>query len=35
MTSSSQGKAPLLEVNGLSVDYGLKGVLSRAIDSVS
>ncbi|MES0139582.1 ABC transporter ATP-binding protein [Mesorhizobium sp. M0016] len=35
MTNSSQDKAPLLEVNGLSVDYGLKGILSRAIDSVS
>ncbi|MER9159322.1 ABC transporter ATP-binding protein [Mesorhizobium sp. M0778] len=35
MTNSSQDKAPLLEVNGLSVDYGLKGVSSRAIDSVS
>ncbi|MBT1158631.1 ABC transporter ATP-binding protein [Aminobacter anthyllidis] len=35
MTGSSQDKAPLLEVSGLSVDYGLKGVSSRAIDSVS
>ncbi|RWE18384.1 MAG: ABC transporter ATP-binding protein, partial [Mesorhizobium sp.] len=35
MTSSSQEKAPLLSVNGLSVDYGLKGVSSRAIDSIS
>lgn len=35
MTNSSQEKAPFLEVDGLSVDYGLKGVLSRAIDSVS
>ncbi|WP_136617847.1 MULTISPECIES: ABC transporter ATP-binding protein [Mesorhizobium] len=35
MTSSSQEKPPLLDVKGLSVDYGLKGVPSRAIDSVS
>lgn len=35
MINSSQEKAPLLEVSGLSVDYGLKGVSSRAIDSVS
>ncbi|CCV09258.1 dipeptide transporter; ATP-binding component of ABC superfamily [Mesorhizobium metallidurans STM 2683] len=35
MTGSSQDKAWLLEVNGLSVDYGLKGVSSRAIESVS
>lgn len=35
MTNSSQEKAPLLEVSGLSVDYGLMGVSSRAIDSVS
>ncbi|MER9216839.1 ABC transporter ATP-binding protein [Mesorhizobium sp. M0663] len=35
MTHSSQKKAPLLEVSGLSVDYGLKGVSSHAIDSVS
>ncbi|MER8970703.1 ABC transporter ATP-binding protein [Mesorhizobium sp. M0808] len=35
MMNSSQEMAPLLEVNGLSVDYGLKGVLTRAIDSVS
>ncbi|MER8634076.1 ABC transporter ATP-binding protein [Mesorhizobium opportunistum] len=35
MTNSSQEKAPLLEVDGLSVEYGLKGVSSRAIDGVS
>jgi oligopeptide/dipeptide ABC transporter ATP-binding protein len=35
MTNSSQEKAPLLEVTGLSVDYGLKGVPSRAIERVS
>ncbi|OBQ86470.1 ABC transporter ATP-binding protein [Mesorhizobium sp. WSM3873] len=35
MTNSSWEKAPLLEVDGLSVDYGLKGVSSRAIDGVS
>ncbi|MDF3218606.1 ABC transporter ATP-binding protein [Mesorhizobium sp. M7A.F.Ca.CA.001.09.2.1] len=35
MTNSSHDKAPLLEVEGLSVDYGLKGVSSRAIDRVS
>ncbi|MER8542972.1 ABC transporter ATP-binding protein [Mesorhizobium sp. M1334] len=35
MTNSSHDKAPLLEVDGLSVDYGVKGVSSRAIDSVS
>ncbi|TIP26321.1 MAG: ABC transporter ATP-binding protein [Mesorhizobium sp.] len=34
MTNSSHDKAPLLEVDELSVDYGVKGVLSRAIDSV-
>ncbi|TIL44417.1 ABC transporter ATP-binding protein [Mesorhizobium sp.] len=35
MTNSSQERAPLLKVNGLSVDYGLKGVSLRAIDDVS
>ncbi|RWM09948.1 MAG: ABC transporter ATP-binding protein [Mesorhizobium sp.] len=35
MIDSSQGRASLLEVDGLTVDYGLKGVSSRAIDSVS
>ncbi|MER9451610.1 ABC transporter ATP-binding protein [Mesorhizobium sp. M0254] len=35
MTNSFEGKTPLLEVNGLSVDYGLKGLSSRAIDGVS
>lgn len=35
MTSSLQEKAPLLSVNGLSVDYGLKGGSLRAIDGVS
>ncbi|MER8596023.1 ABC transporter ATP-binding protein [Mesorhizobium sp. M1182] len=35
MTDCFQSRAPLLEVDGLSVDYGLKGVLSRAIDGVS
>lgn len=35
MTNSHEEKAPLLEVNLLSVDYGLKGVSSRAIDRVS
>ncbi|ESW78058.1 ABC transporter ATP-binding protein [Mesorhizobium sp. LSJC285A00] len=35
MTNSSQEKAPLLEVNGLTVDYGLKGVSARALDRVS
>ncbi|PZV34409.1 ABC transporter ATP-binding protein [Mesorhizobium kowhaii] len=35
MTNSSQDKAPLLDVNCLSVDYGLKGVSLRAIDRVS
>ncbi|MFD2051839.1 ABC transporter ATP-binding protein [Mesorhizobium calcicola] len=35
MTNSSREKHPLLEVKGLSVDYGLKGVSSRAIDRVS
>ncbi|TIQ02117.1 MAG: ABC transporter ATP-binding protein, partial [Mesorhizobium sp.] len=31
----SSHQASLLEVDGLSVDYGLKGVSSRAIDRVS
>ncbi|ESX09790.1 ABC transporter ATP-binding protein [Mesorhizobium sp. LSJC255A00] len=35
MINSSQEMAPLLEVNGLSVDYGIKGVSSRAIDTIS
>ncbi|MDX8437867.1 ABC transporter ATP-binding protein [Mesorhizobium abyssinicae] len=35
MINSLQDKAPLLVVDGLSVDYGLKGVSSRAIDGVS
>ncbi|RUW78273.1 MULTISPECIES: ABC transporter ATP-binding protein [unclassified Mesorhizobium] len=35
MINSSQDNAPLLEVDRLSVDYGLKGVSSRAIDRVS
>lgn len=35
MTNSSHDKAPLLEINGLSVNYGLKGVSLRAIDGVS
>ncbi|WP_027163742.1 ABC transporter ATP-binding protein [Mesorhizobium sp. WSM1293] len=35
MIESPQGRAPLLEVDGLAVDYGLKGVSSRAIDNVS
>ncbi|RUW79813.1 MAG: ABC transporter ATP-binding protein [Mesorhizobium sp.] len=35
MTNSSQDNVPLLEVDRLSVDYGLKGVSSRAIDRVS
>ncbi|MCF6117435.1 MAG: ABC transporter ATP-binding protein [Mesorhizobium sp.] len=35
MTNTFQEKSPLLQVDGLSVDYGLKGVSSRAIDSVS
>lgn len=35
MTKSSQEEAPVLEVDALSVDYGLKGVLSCAIDSIS
>ncbi|MER8652293.1 ABC transporter ATP-binding protein [Mesorhizobium sp. M1121] len=35
MTNSSQKTPPLLDVKGLSVDYGLKGVSSRAIDRVS
>lgn len=35
MTNSSQDKAPLLEIDRLSVDYGLKGVSLRAIDGVS
>ncbi|RWG80890.1 MAG: ABC transporter ATP-binding protein [Mesorhizobium sp.] len=35
MTNSSQDKAPLLEIDRLSVDYGLKGVSLRAIDDVS
>ncbi|MES0039694.1 ABC transporter ATP-binding protein [Mesorhizobium sp. M0046] len=35
MTHSSQGRASLLEVDGLTVDYGLKGVSLRAIDGVS
>ncbi|TJW66814.1 MAG: ABC transporter ATP-binding protein, partial [Mesorhizobium sp.] len=35
MIDSSQHKGSLLEVDGLSVDYGLKGVSSRAIDRIS
>lgn len=35
MTNSSQDKAPLLEIDRLSVDYGLKGVSLRAIDDIS
>ncbi|MEI9401935.1 ABC transporter ATP-binding protein [Mesorhizobium argentiipisi] len=35
MTNSSHDMAPLLEIDRLSVDYGLKGVSSRAIDCVS
>ncbi|MGX5832167.1 ABC transporter ATP-binding protein [Mesorhizobium sp. 43Arga] len=35
MTNSSQETAPLLAVNGLSVDYGLKGGSLRAIEDVS
>ncbi|MCW0002280.1 ABC transporter ATP-binding protein [Pararhizobium sp. YC-54] len=35
MTNSFQNKAPLLEVDRLSVDYGLKGNSLRAIDGVS
>lgn len=35
MTDFSHEKPPLLDVKDLSVDYGLKGVSSRAIDHVS
>ncbi|MER9645199.1 ABC transporter ATP-binding protein [Mesorhizobium sp. M0239] len=35
MNNFSVGMAPLLEVAGLSVDYGLKGVPLRAIEDVS
>lgn len=35
MTSLSQDRVLLLEVDGLAVDYGLKGVSLRAIDDVS
>ncbi|RWQ34846.1 MAG: ABC transporter ATP-binding protein [Mesorhizobium sp.] len=35
MTSLSQDRVSLLEVDGLAVDYGLKGVSLRAIDGVS
>ncbi|MER9573978.1 ABC transporter ATP-binding protein [Mesorhizobium opportunistum] len=35
MIDCSQSRASLLEVEGLSVDYGLKGVSLRAIDGVS
>ncbi|SIT54680.1 dipeptide transporter; ATP-binding component of ABC superfamily [Mesorhizobium prunaredense] len=35
MIDSSHHKASLLEVDGLSIDYGLKGISSRAIDGVS
>ncbi|MER9254437.1 ABC transporter ATP-binding protein [Mesorhizobium sp. M0598] len=35
MTDSSHEKPPLLDVKDLSVDYGLKGVSSRALDHVS
>ncbi|TJW49895.1 MAG: ABC transporter ATP-binding protein, partial [Mesorhizobium sp.] len=35
MINSSGGRASLLEVEGLTVDYGLKGVSLRAIDGVS
>ncbi|MER8415267.1 ABC transporter ATP-binding protein [Mesorhizobium sp. M1342] len=35
MTNSSQDKAPLLEIDRLSVEYGLKGASLRAIDGVS
>ncbi|RWP24491.1 ABC transporter ATP-binding protein [Mesorhizobium sp.] len=35
MTKPNQATAPLLEVDALSVDYGLKGVPLRAIEDVS
>ncbi|MER9756245.1 ABC transporter ATP-binding protein [Mesorhizobium sp. M0166] len=35
MIDCPQDKAPLLEINRLSVDYGLKGVSLRAIDNVT
>ncbi|KUM28688.1 dipeptide/oligopeptide/nickel ABC transporter ATP-binding protein [Mesorhizobium loti] len=35
MNNASRQNAPLLEVNGLSVEYGLKGHALRAIDGVS
>ncbi|RWD50799.1 MAG: ABC transporter ATP-binding protein [Mesorhizobium sp.] len=35
MRKPSQDEAPILKVDGLTVDYGLKGVPSRAIDDVS
>ncbi|TIN31902.1 MAG: ABC transporter ATP-binding protein [Mesorhizobium sp.] len=35
MTNSSQDKTPLLDIDRLSVDYGLKGASLRAIDDLS